>query len=174
MNILESAKTIGALRAVELACFERLGERAPLLSPPSCARWAAAASLAHAWRASQLEELLPVSVGLPSLDEVTVLPDGPLGAELDLTLPALGDAVRLAGDARPSESAGEAAEAGDARAFVAELSSRLYGQLLAEYSRRLEVSSPASDGAVLRTLGRVVADLEVVRAEGFAIGLGPL
>jgi hypothetical protein len=116
-----------------------------------------------------------VSVGLPSLDGVTILPEGPLGAELALALPALGGAVRVSGDAGLSGEApsGDARLPGDARPFVAEISSRLYRQLLAGYAHRLEVSSPAADGAVVRTLGRAMADLEAVRAEGLAIGLGP-
>src|SRR5208283_85984 len=50
LNLNESSSRLGALRAVELECFRLLGERAPQLEPPGCARWAASAALAHAWR----------------------------------------------------------------------------------------------------------------------------
>jgi len=159
LNLLESARCLGGLRAVELACFRRLGERAPRLGTPRCARWAASASLAHAWRASLLEDLLPVSAGLPALAELTLLPDGALGVELARTLPDLGDVP--APQSRDSQ-------ADDGRVLIADLSGRLYPLLIGEYARRLEVATPAADGAVVRTIGRAIADLEVIRAEGAA------
>jgi hypothetical protein len=158
LKLLDSARYLGGLRAVELACFERVGERAPRLAAPACARWAASASLAHAWRASLLEELLPVSVGLPGLADVTVLPEGPLGAELARALPSRESASSIGGS-RDSET-------DDGWLLISDLSGRLYSLLLADYARRLELSSPAADGAIARTLGRAMADLEVVRTEG--------
>ena len=95
MNLLDSSRRLGELRAVELACFRRLGERAPRLTPASCARWASAAARAHAWRASLLESLLPVSKGLPGWEELTVVGDGPLGDELARTLPESAGAPRV-------------------------------------------------------------------------------
>ena len=100
LNIFESARQLGALRAVELACFARLGERAPELSPAGCARWAASASRAHAWRAGLLEDLLPVSVGLPGPAELTVVPEGAL-ADGPRAVPA-----RRPGSARAASAAG--------------------------------------------------------------------
>jgi hypothetical protein len=155
LRLLDSARYLGGLRAVELACFERVGERAPHLGAPQCARWAASASLAHAWRASLLEELAPVSVGLPGLAEVTVVPDGPLGAELARALPISGG---------PVQSRDIATD--DGWSLITDLCDRLYPLLLAEYARRLELASPAADGAIVRALGRVTTDLETVRAEG--------
>jgi len=112
--------------------------------------------------------LLPVSVGLPGLKELTVLPEGPLGEELARTHPELPTRThperpigptRESGDSQPDEGA----------SLVADLCGRLYPLLLAGYARRLESSSPAADGAVVRTLGRLAADLESVRSEALAL-----
>ncbi len=160
MNLLDSARHLGGLRAVELACFRRLGEQAPRLVAPAYARWAASASLAHAWRASLLEDLLPVSPRLPSLEELTVLPAGPLGDALSQALPEPDEAWA----ASPGDSPGD-----DGWRLLARLSGRFYPLLLADYRHRLAICSPAADGALVRTIGRAVADLETVRAEGDAL-----
>jgi hypothetical protein len=165
LKLLDSARCLGGLRAVELACFARLGERAPHLAAPDCARWAASSSLAHGWRASLLEGLLPVSVGLPSPQDLTVLPDDTLGKELARVLPAQ---VLPASDQGLSPR-DRVSPTDDGLRLIADLSGQLYPVLLAAYLRRLEDSSPAADGAVARVLGRAVADLEVVRAEGTAL-----
>lgn len=162
MNLLDSSRRIGALRAVELACFRRLGERAPWLAPASCAGWAASASRAHAWRASLLEELLPVSVGLPGPEELTVLPVGALGDELARALPDRGHAGP---DPGPGAQSGDLPQ-DDGLLLVADVSGRLYPCLLGEYARLLDLCAPAADGPLVRTVGRAVADLEVVRAQG--------
>ena len=154
MNLLESAEALGALRGVELACFARLGERARRVAIPSCALWAASASRAHAWRASLLEGLLPVSAGLPGLAELTVVPDGPLGVALARALPV--GASAPVGREGPDE---------DGPSLIADLTAHLYPLLLTGYLRRLEAATPAADGPVVRILGRAVADLEVVQAE---------
>ncbi|MGO9332991.1 MAG: hypothetical protein ACLQCU_02855 [Acidimicrobiales bacterium] len=164
MNLLDSSRHLGGLRAVELTCFRRLGERAPRLVPASCARWAASASLAHAWRASLLEVLLPVSAGLPGLEELTILPEGTLGDELARALPDRGQALAERGRVRDPRD--RDSREYDGLSLIADLSGRLYPLLLAEYARRLELCSPAADGAVVRAMGRAMADLEVVRAEG--------
>jgi len=160
LKLLDSARYLGGLRAVELACFHRLGERAPRLAEAACARWAASASLAHAWRASAVESLLPVSVGLPGLAELTVIPEGQLAEELDRALPELA----LEPHSRSRDSLGD-----DARLLVAGLCGRLYPLVRSEYSRRLELASLAADGPVIRVIGRVVADLEAVRSEGSSL-----
>jgi hypothetical protein len=170
LKLLDSARCLGGLRAVELACFARLGERAPHLAAPDCARWAASSSLAHGWRASLLEGLLPVSVGLPSPQDLTVLPDDTLGKELARVLPA----QVLPAQVLPASDQGlsprdRVSPTDDGLRLIADLSGQLYPVLLAAYLRRLEDSSPAADGAVARVLGRAVADLEVVRAEGTAL-----
>jgi hypothetical protein len=165
LKLLETSRHIGALRAVELTCFRRLGERAPELVPASCARWAASASLAHAWRASLLEALLPVSRGLPGLAELTVLPEGLLGECLARALPEPDNVSSV--PAAPSGSRDSPPDNG--LKLVFELTGRLYPLLLAEYALRLELCTPAADRPVVRTIGRAVADLEVVRAEGAAL-----
>ena len=98
-----------------------LGERAPQLAAPGCARWAASASLAHAWRASLLEDLLPVSVGLPDLEELTVLPAGALAEELARVLPPI-DAGLLPPDRRRPAPALTDNRTDDGRALIADLS----------------------------------------------------
>ncbi len=163
MKLLESARCLGGLRAVELTCFARLGERAPQLASPGCARWAASASLAHAWRASLLEDLLPVSIGLPDLEDLTVLPAGALAEELARVLPLV--------DARPLPPSRDT-RTDDGRALIADLSHRLYPFLLEAYNDRMELASPSADGAVVRNLSRAVADLEIVRNEGAVLAGG--
>ena len=151
MDLLESSRRLGALRAFELSCFRRLGELAPRLEPASCARWASSASLAHAWRASLLEGLLPVSAGLPGLSELTVCREGELVELLERVMP-----VRVGTDPL------------DGREIAGEVLGELYPRLLREYAGVLERCEPASDGAVARSVRRAMADLEVIRAEGLA------
>lgn len=161
MNLQEASSYLGAVRAVELACFRRLGERARWLEPASCVRWAASASLAHAWRATELEGLLPVSVGLPGPYELTVLPGGVLGDELARALPeAPGELV--GGEFRDSPTV-------SGPRLVVDLVERLYPLLAGEYARHLESPGPASDGPMLRCMGRAAADLEAIRADGAAL-----
>jgi hypothetical protein len=78
LTIEEMAFVLGGFRFVELSAFERLGRLASeeRSLEPAVVTFASAASMAHAWRAAQLEELLPVSVGLPGVDECT-RPQGP-------------------------------------------------------------------------------------------------
>jgi hypothetical protein len=154
LNLLESAQRLGALRAVELACFRRLGERSAWLEPAGCARWAGSASRAHSWRASLIEELLPVSVGLPSFEELTVIPGGALGDELGRILPEIG------------LDSGPATTAEDGRELVVAMALGLYPRLVGEYTSLLQLCTPACDGAVARIMTRALGDLETVRAEG--------
>ncbi len=105
---------------------------------------------------------MPVSVGLAGPGELTVLPEGDLGAELARALSAPGEG---AGDAG-SEGGSGGARASDGLVLVEDLVGGLYPLLLAEYARCLGRCSPAADGAALRTLGRAVADLRAVREEG--------
>jgi hypothetical protein len=72
LSLLESAGALGSLRWLEIEGHARLGALAAGASvSPRTAVWASGASLAHAWRATQLRELLPVSAGLPGVDEST-------------------------------------------------------------------------------------------------------
>jgi hypothetical protein len=126
---------LGGLRAVELSCFERLGQMAcgapgnvdGGADDAAASVWASQASLGHAWRASQLEELLPVSVGLPSVAECTRMP-GPLTEEFVGTL---------------------------ARAVAPSW----YRTLAQAYERRLAKLHPSADRYVARVLERLVEDV---------------
>lgn len=122
MNLFDSSRHLGGLRAVELTCFRRLGERAPRLVPASRARWAASASHAHAWKASLLEVLLPVSVGLPGLEELTILPEGTLADELARALPDLGQALSERGRVRGPRDRDSRAD--DGLSLIADLCGR--------------------------------------------------
>jgi len=105
-----------------------------------------------------------VSAGLPGLEELTILPEGTLGDELARALPDRGQALAERGRVRDPRD--RDSREYDGLSLIADLSGRLYPLLLAEYARRLELCSPAADGAVVRAMGRAMADLEVVRAEG--------
>jgi hypothetical protein len=106
------AFVVGGLRWVEMRGFEVLGRLAtgPEEIAPAARVWASSASLAHAWRAAQLEALLPVSVGLPRAEKCTRAPGpltaqwcGRLGLEQASSLQAVLAAAyaRRAGDLRP-------------------------------------------------------------------------
>jgi hypothetical protein len=166
LNFHESSRQLGSIRAVELALFRILGERAPHLVPAGCAVWAAWASRAHAWRASLLEELLPISVGLAGLDELTVLPGGAIGDELARSLSKSSDGA-AAGALPGDESRDRRADSGPP--LVEDVSGRLYPLLIDEYARYLDKCEPAADGAAMRAVGRALADLEAVRAAGAAL-----
>ncbi|HLI45040.1 MAG TPA: hypothetical protein VKU92_11320 [Acidimicrobiales bacterium] len=89
LSLLESARALGSLRWLELEGHARLGALAAGGSlPPRTAVWASGASLAHAWRAEQLRELLPVSAGLPGVDESTraSASGGALARDLEVAL----------------------------------------------------------------------------------------
>jgi len=163
LNLHDSAVQLGGLRAIELASFERLGARAVRDGDDAEARWCASASLAHAWRAGLLEDLLPVSAGLPSADDLTVLPAGPLAEALDRALPAVppgaddtADRVLQAGGSQPDGGC----------ALVADLVEGLYPALSAVYEHRIATAGAAADGPLVRTLTRVSSDLREVTARG--------
>lgn len=134
----EVGAVIGALRDAELELFRRLGRLAPSFPVAAQASWASAGSLRAAWRASQLEPLLPVSTGLvPSVETA-----------------GLGEEVP------GEEGPGEEVPGEEILAAVAQR----YHQLAEAYRFRLEHLSAAADGAVERCLQRVLTDLE--REEG--------
>jgi hypothetical protein len=151
-GLVDSAVELGGLRALELAGFERLGRSAPHAAPAAAARWLAGASLAHAWRAAAVAELLPVSVGLAHAAELTTWPGGPLGE--------LATAVLSHGAPDPGDF--------DARDLVGCLVAELYPALEAAYVARLRVAEAAywSDRPVARALVRILADLGRTAGEG--------
>jgi hypothetical protein len=93
-----------------------------------------------------LEEQLPVSLGLPGVDEATRSP----GSELD-------DAV----DSLASE--------GDDAALAAALAKVLYPAMLGSYRAHLVSCSEVSDAPVALALRRVIADLEFQADELYAL-----
>lgn len=160
--MLDVGPALGGLRFVELALFEWLGQAAATLEEDHEAAWASAASFRAAWRASQLEGLLPVSVGLPNA-ELATAPSGPLVA---------GSIAELAEGRQPDPVPGVGRQpgAGPARrrpGEVPDVASSWYDTLLAAYRHRLVWTAPAADGPLERVLCRLVADLE---AERTAVG----
>lgn len=144
-SLLTTARLLGRMRYVELAAFSRLGRRAPTAGEAALAGFLAGASLAHAWRAAQLETHLPVSTTLPGPDELTVSPGPHLEAALDLL---------------------DRADDGPLLTALAEV---LYPAMLAGYDARRAVASPASDPPLRRTLGRVRHDLAALAEEALAL-----
>ncbi len=159
LTLHESAAGLGRLRYVEVGFFERVGRRAAHLEPSAVAIWAEGASLAAAWRAELLAELLPVSVGLPKSDELTCS----AGAAVDLVLDRLGPPAREAGrDTGPvlvPTGHGRHGGAPAGPALVEHVATTFYPGLLAAYESRRAACSPAADGPVLRAMVRVIADL---------------
>ena len=142
LTLLESADLLGRWRYVELAAFAHLGRRAPACEAPALSAYLAGASLAHGWRAGVVEELLPVSAGLPEPGTCTRAPS------LELV-----EALELAVD-------------GDDVDLLDALLGALYPAMAAGYAERLAVASPAADPPVVRAVGRLLADLDAVRRDG--------
>ncbi len=163
MNLEDSVRQLGGWRAIELAAFARLGAWALHEPDDAAARWCASASLAHAWRAEQLAELLPVSVGLPSAEECTVRPPGPLSEALDRALPP---ALEPADGTRSAGPPGGDSPPDGGRELVERLVGGLYVLLGAAYAGRIEGARPASDGPVIRTITRVWFDLRELTEQG--------
>ena len=146
LTLLESAELTGHYRYVELALFRALGAAATGASEPATASYLAAAARAHGFRARLIEELLPVSLGLPGIEASTRAP-------------------------HPSVDAAIAAMVapGPDGALLAALVGVVYPAMLGAYSERVAVSAPASDAPLLRTLRRVIGDLDATRQEGLAL-----
>jgi len=147
LQMIDTARVVGALRAVELALFSWLGHFAPSAGTPEAVVWASSASLRAAWRAGELQRLLPVSPGLELAG--------------DALTPSSTAATRLR-----ELSAGEQAERRDR---VPEVAAAWYQALAVAYRFRLERLSPAADGPLERVFCRVEADLQA--EEGAVRGL---
>lgn len=137
------ASVIGALREVEVALFSWLGSTAPSLESSAEVAWASGASLRAGWRATQLEPLVPVSVGVPGS-----------GGDTASSGTALGTAVASLGQSRPQSGPGA----------VAGLALEWYDALLRAYEFRLGRLSAAADGPIERVFQRLVADLRAEQA----------
>jgi hypothetical protein len=141
LDVRASAELVGALVALELSLHGRMGALTTDVEEPALCSYLAMASMAHARRAALLEELLPVSVGLPERGELVVLrPDEPA----------------LAGDLVPDES------------LLPTLLARVYPELLARYEDAAAVGAmwPASDGPLLLAAQRAATDVKRVVTEG--------
>lgn len=136
-SILDSARILGCERYVELACFGALGARALRSSDSSVLVALAGAARSHAWRAKELEDLLPVSLGLPGVEESTRSP----GENIDAAILLL-------------------AEESDETAVVGALVRVLYPAMLVSYRRHLISCAAAADRYVGSVLGRVISELE--------------
>ncbi len=139
LGLREMAQVLGGFCHVEEEAFRALGEYSTTESGDDALRLlAAGAARAHAWRAGELERLLPVSFGLPGRGEL-VLARTPGVAAF-----AAGPAGCLAG---PPEEA----------------FSRLaawYEALAGAYELRLSHLHKSADGPVRRTLRRLLASIE--------------
>lgn len=140
LAMVDTARVVGGLRRVELALFVALGHAAPLLELPEQVVWASSASLRAAWRASQLDCLMPVSTGL-----------APAADRPDAVGPATASALEALAVFRASA---------EAPVGVPELAADWYDALLGAYRYRLERLSPAADGPLERVFMRVAGDLE--------------
>ncbi|MGH9298051.1 MAG: hypothetical protein ACRDZP_08770 [Acidimicrobiales bacterium] len=146
LSLVELARVLGGLRWLELQGFERWGRLAIEPWDKAVAGWASGASLAHAWRASQLEALLPVSVGLPSASQSTC----PHSPELEET----------AAETLPGDPVGPAPDGGKAERTTPADPLRLLGLLASAYRVRLAHPHQSADKPVLRVLSRLVSDVE--------------
>lgn len=136
LTLEESAQVFGGFRHLELQLFVHLGQKAAQAEPAEVAVWASAASLGAAWRADLLAGLLPVSKGLPGIEDST-RSAGPL---TDL---AVGRLAGLQCDL----------------SLVRSVAGELLPPLLEAYGIRRVTLSEAADGPVALLLSRLVNDL---------------
>ncbi len=142
LTLLESADLLGRYRYVELSLFSALGRRA-LSCEPQLAVYLSGASLAHSWRAGEVESRLPVSVGLPGVVALTRSP-----------APEIDEAVEvLVGEGAGSD-------------VLDALLGAFYPAMESAYEERAAAASPVADAPVLRLLARLRADLAALRREG--------
>jgi hypothetical protein len=147
LTLLESADFTGRCRYVELALFAALGGIVTRCELPTTANFLAGAARAHGFRARLLEEQLPVSLGLPGIEESTRSPQQGFDAAVTaLVAPGPDGALRAA------------------------LLEVVYPAMLAGYEDRLAHAAVAADAPLLRTLRRVVGDLDATRREGLLLG----
>jgi hypothetical protein len=145
-TIVETADLVGRERYAELALFRALGERTLRASEAAVMVVLSGAAEGHAWRAKVLEELLPVSLGLPGVEQATHSP----GPEFDAGV------ARLTGEAN-DVSLAEA------------LAGIFYPAMLAADRAHLVSCSAISEAPVVLALRRVIADLEAQSDELYAL-----
>ena len=157
LAMIDTAGVIGALREVELALFGWLGRSAPSSSSPEEVVWASSASLRAAWRARELETLLPVSVGL--------VPDAAVSPLSSAAIGSLASLMSAVGERAGESDGGEAP--------LPETAAALYEVLASAYDFRLERLSRAADGPLERVLCRVATDLQAEQATVRRLGKQP-
>lgn len=147
LSLIESGRVLGGLRWVELEAFRTLGQLAAEVKAPQggseLAVWASGSSLAHAWRAEQLESLLPVSAGLTGAEECTASPGSTVTDWVVSLVPAVCD--------------GDIYSPGGVQNW--------YTVLAGAYELRAAHPHPSADGAVIRSLRRLAADVRLVARE---------
>jgi hypothetical protein len=147
LTLLESADLTGRYRYVELALFAALGAVVTRCESPAAAGYLAGAARAHGYRARLFEEQLPVSLGLPGIEESTRSPHHAFdGAVTALVAPGPDAALHTA------------------------LLGVVYPAMLAGYEARVACGAMAADAPLLRTLRRAIGDLEAIRREGLLLG----
>lgn len=143
LSLHESARVLGGMRWVELEAFVALGRIAGREeTAPGLAIWSSSSSLAHGRRAAELGDLLPVSLGVPGREESTTQPD------------------RSVSDWAASLS-GLATMGPDGAAGV----ESWYRVLAEAYDHRASHPHPSADGALVRTLGRLAANVRLTAGE---------
>ena len=142
LTLIESATITGRLCYVEFNLFSLLGKRSQGGQTGEFSVFFSSAGKSHAWRGQQLFDLLPVSIGLPSGEELLSVP----GEDFKNFLEAL---AILESD----------------KSLFDIITRELYPQLLLSYNERLDSCFDPSDSALRKTLYRVVGDLNLVLDE---------
>jgi hypothetical protein len=146
----ESARVVAAAARLEDATFALLGSWVPTIAEPAARVLTAEQALHHAWHGALWRERAPSAVGL---DPET----GATAASLSLD-----GVLRLVGALAADELVDTDERLVAVHLMLAEARSRAYAEVRA-------VTSPASDGPLLRALGLIVDDQERDRRAGTAV-----
>ena len=140
--MIESATITGRLCYVEFKLFSLLGKRSQEAQTGELSVFFSSAGKSHAWRGQQLFDLLPVSIGLPSGEELLSVP----GQDFENFFEQL---TVLESD----------------KLLFDTITTELYPQLLLSYSERLNRCFDPADSALRKTLYRAIGDLNLVLDE---------
>ena len=168
----ESARRAGAHRWVESSLFALLGGWVPTTPEPEAKLLLDRHSQHHAWRAAQWWDRLPVLADVDR-EGLTVAPPGALGAAVAAAdaaatpAPATPDAAAPA--ATPDAATPDAPQPATTIARLAVTYRVLAPRQRAAYRRHRADADPVADGATLRTLAIVTADVESDWHEGEAV-----
>jgi hypothetical protein len=175
LDVHASASRAGSFVALEQELHVVVGELAAASEgDATLCCYLAAACMAHAWRAAQWEELLPVSAGLPGRGELVGLveEDAEMLAGLRATpTPTATPAATATPPAptatpAPAPAPAPARMRGPAPAVLAMLLDDVYAPLIARYERTAATSHRVSDGPAAVAAGRCACDLRRVASEG--------